>query len=112
MNCLDKSIDEKWIPIVEGRHAPVGSGDCACCDEYCELECKGCPISTDTGREYCRGTPEIIFAELYDKLWDKYGVWRIDASYDLMFDLKAAAQMMIDYLIDLRRRNETHRKRT
>lgn len=92
IECLEKSIKEKWIPIVEGKLKERGD-DCPCCQAY--IDCQGCPIEEDTGGN-CSGSPYWIFDDLECET-----LWMHEINYDLMFDLKAAAQMELDYLNDL-----------
>lgn len=102
IECLEKSINEKWIPIVEGQHRENGSKDCACCQEF---GCDNCPIGQDIGW-FCGAENEENISSYYifTYLKDKFNLVCEDGNYDLMFDLKAAAQMELDYLIDLRDR--------
>jgi hypothetical protein len=111
IECLEKSINEKWIPIVEGRHRVSGAKDCACCNVFrvgSFAGCGECPISIDTNNIECHGTPYYIYCELFDSYcgmkWNIFDASSAAYNYDLMFDLKAAAQMELDYLIDLRDR--------
>ena len=42
----------------EGRNEGISIEDCALCVAYFnDGKCKGCPISQDTGKSRCRGTP-------------------------------------------------------
>jgi len=93
IECLTRSIEDKWIPIVEGRHKDGGNEDCACCEEYCC--CEGCPIYEDTKKTECGGTFYTVY------------YWLRRASiknYDLIIEAKAAATAELEYLIDLRER--------
>lgn len=110
IECLEKSINEKWIPIVEGRHEENSCYDCACCQfatKYDDLiNCGKCPIGQDIGWSCGEDGGEnissyYIFADLRS---DFNHACFLGDNYDLMFDLKAAAQMELDYLIDLRDR--------
>jgi len=107
MKCLEESINNKWIPIVEGRHKPYGAVDCVCCDLYIGNNCKGCPIKEDTGMKSCFGTPYEHFEPLHSLF---IGCYSDDPEYcqpeygHIMLDLKSAAQWELDYLIDLNNR--------
>lgn len=94
IECLTKSIEEKWIPVTQGIKKEEGA-DCQCCID--NPGCSGCPIFEDTENINCRGTPYVVFSYL------SYNFFR-DQNYDLMFDLKAAAQMELEYLVDLKNR--------
>ena len=104
IECLNKSINEKWIPIVEGRHRNRSGEDCACCQEY--DYCIGCPVAEDIG-ENCGDNNHLIRGAESSSYWAyvdlSWGCFERN-SYNLMFDLKAAAQMELDYLIGLRNR--------
>lgn len=102
IQCLTKSIEEKWIPIVKGEKENKHTNDCACCQKYWGINgdkyCIGCPVAIDSG-QYCGGSPYKAFGELSEETFTFAGI-----NYNLMFDLKAAAQMELDYLINLRDR--------
>jgi len=94
MNCLERSIKEKWEPIVAGEQGVFS--DCPCCKEHASNnpidDCGRCPIKLDTGEIDCYGTPYYITLEI---------LRRAVRSYDLMIEAKAAAQWELDYLKDL-----------
>jgi len=54
---LEESIDEKWIPIAEGKEVDEGTNDCPLCKLFYYQHCKGCPIFEHTGKIHCVGTP-------------------------------------------------------
>ena len=99
IECLTRSIEDKWIPIVEGEksYSPRDRyTGCECCRLYFDAGCTGCPIYKDTHRLFCAGTPFEEFVSFLD----------IGAAtnYDLMIEAKAAATAELEYLIDLRER--------
>ncbi len=93
MNCLEKSIQEKWEPILRGEHGDNESYDCPCCQEYNRggNECEGCPISEHTGYIYCGGTPYVAFCVVSRNFLH-------GKALDLHAECTAAAQWEIDFL--------------
>lgn len=92
MNCVEKSIKDKWIPILRGERNCFGSDkDCACCEKYILDHCSGCPISKYSGQIYCNGTPYAAANHLFD--------WFIKGKvYDLHAECTAAANWEIEFL--------------
>jgi len=93
MNCVQRSITEKWEPILRGEHESQGADDCSCCQEhyfrYDErgMGCSSCPIRNYTGRTRCAGTPNDSFEILKER-----------CRYDIHAELTACAQWEIDFL--------------
>lgn len=54
----------KWEAIVAGTGADHGAADCSLCIAFPDNYCKGCPVSSQTGRRGCRGTPFDDWADL------------------------------------------------
>ena len=63
-----QSLDEKWLPIYQGKALDRGVSNCACCQQFridsdgIDTGCDGCPIFEDTGQITCGGTPYARFA--------------------------------------------------
>lgn len=95
MNCVEKSIKEKWEPIRDGEHYCFdGDGDCACC--LAHWACSGCPIFNYTGKSGCKNTPydaAVILAETFIE----------NKAYDLHAECTAAAQWEINFLNEVNR---------
>lgn len=110
IECLEKSINEKWIPIVNGEKAENSGEDCACCQVF--EGCHGCPIANDIG-DNCGNNFEFLGEVKQSAYWAFHNLY-YDAglvskgwfNYDLMFEVKAAAQMELDYLIALKEKLE------
>ena len=98
-NCVQRSIDEKWVPILRGDHASAGVSDCPCCQIHYESHhCLGCPIRNYTGAWYCKRTPVSIY-EAWEQLLDYPWGW----PYDIHAELTACAQWEIDFLREVER---------
>lgn len=60
---LERSIKEKWEPILAGESEDRGSGNCPLCIEFLKLSelnnepCVRCPVFEKTGKKSCIGTP-------------------------------------------------------
>lgn len=93
MNCVQRSITEKWEPILRGEHKPMGTVDCACCVKFffgrrfSEGTCRRCPIYKYTKHSGCARTPNVAFETLIE-----------DYNYDIHAELTACAQWEIDFL--------------
>jgi hypothetical protein len=87
---LEGSI-RKWQDIVAGTGVDEGSDNCPLCWLFISNECKGCPVSTFTGRSRCHGTP--------------YEDWNAANENDGLAhtaEFKELAQKELDFLISLR----------
>lgn len=47
----------KWNRIINGNGSDGGVLDCPPCRIFYMLVCIGCPISSYTGKKFCKGTP-------------------------------------------------------
>jgi len=59
IRALTASI-EHWERVAAGATRDgegVCADSCACCDEWSNVDCDGCPIKARTGRRGCHGTP-------------------------------------------------------
>ena len=62
LTALQGSI-EKWRQIEAGTLEDCGIHNCPLCREFFMKSCDGCPIYTETGRRFCRGTPYDAWIE-------------------------------------------------
>lgn len=53
----------KWEGIVAGTMEDNGPDNCPLCKEFYHLNCKGCPVATDTAMSGCEGTPYYYYEE-------------------------------------------------
>lgn len=92
-NCVQKSIAEKWEPILRGKHKPQGPLDCECCKQHYwgPGDCEQCPIKQYTGKTLCLNTP----IESFDQIRFAFLGWAV---FDLHAELTACAQWEIDFL--------------
>jgi hypothetical protein len=56
LKALNGSI-AKWRNIVKGKIADEGSDNCPLCVLFFQDGCRGCPVSANTGKASCDGTP-------------------------------------------------------
>lgn len=54
---LRRTIDKKWIPIVNEKGVDNGNENCHLCRNFQGQGCSGCPIKRETGRSGCKETP-------------------------------------------------------
>ena len=104
-NCVQRSIDEKWLPILRGEHCNQATQDCPCCLIHnTPIGCGDCPIAEYTNTEWCLGTPCNIY-EMITKRW--YTSLRLGSitgyPYEIHAELTACAQWEIDFLREVER---------
>ncbi len=60
---LRKTIDKKWIPIVNKKGVDDGIANCYLCKRFRRWGryCSGCPILQETGERKCDGTPYVYW---------------------------------------------------
>lgn len=96
LTALKKSI-KHWERMICGDHDPlegIGSDDCALCQRFNDkddksLNCKGCPVFTDTDAIHCKKTPHPKCV----KAVNEHGVKSPE--------FRRAALEMRDYLVSL-----------
>lgn len=77
----EKSL-EKWEWLSKGYIITFCISGCGLCDQFYSLECRGCPISTISNKDYCKNTP-----------YTDYKSWRITPEQRLI-----AAQQELNFL--------------
>jgi len=92
MNCVQRSITEKWEPILRGERANGKGDDCPCC--MLHNSCHTCPIQQYSGEHQCWTTPYWTFFKLLKNR--SHSVARYP--YDIHAELTACAQWEIDFL--------------
>lgn len=93
VRALTESIAH-WERLRDGTQGPneyTDSGSCACCVQWPETECGGCPIRERTGEGFCLSTPYHDAANEHFDHGSNPGVPR------------PYAQAMIDFLTETRR---------
>lgn len=54
---LEKSIKDKWDPIIDGTGVDKGRLNCELCVKLEYNDCVACPVQRKAGNCYCRETP-------------------------------------------------------
>ena len=98
LEALKGSI-KKWEDIVDGVGSDAGGTNCPLCRlYYSNGYCIKCPVSNNTGKGNCNGTPYANWAEHFDIVHDNPWPQRV---YNNCPECKDLAQKELDYLISL-----------
>ena len=95
MNVLQGSL-KKWNRILQRitdksmRVREGGTGDCPCCIEFYDNDCKGCPIKDYTGKRQCLDTPYVEWMKLREAKEHHYPY-----SEDATFTIQEPAEVVM-----------------
>ncbi len=95
ISLIDECLKEKWLPLLKNE-VEYSATDCALCKEYKSDFCPGCPISDDTEKSLCNGTP---YDDAYTAVEDREYGWpyekrHIQAEVDYLKELRAKLEAM------------------
>jgi hypothetical protein len=62
-----KGSINKWGDILSGVGEDRGWTNCPLCLVFLKAGCVGCPVSTSTGRDSCRGSPYTAWSDYMDR---------------------------------------------
>lgn len=104
IEALDKSINEKWMKIVNGEKEDDGLRDCPLCsiNEFAGTSCNGCIIKGETGEACCRGINHHIFIEHIEKKHKSYMGSTFDGYRVYCTECKNLAMKVLDNLKKIR----------
>lgn len=75
LTALQESI-QKWTLIAKGELPDMGAENCALCDLFFQMNCRGCPVYKRTGKSGCLDTP---YGEWFDAA--QRGHYEMDVGY-------------------------------
>jgi len=95
-NLIHIATVDEWVPIIKGEARFQGTVHCESCKRWLSKDCEGCFIFERTNGRFCEGTP-VIWYNQFSLI--KYNVpTDCIEYYELMFEMKLAAQAQLDFL--------------